>query len=309
MERGQRVGVLVGCLLMTAFAIVISSNATATHWCSPMTVYANPVSGYQGDVVNYALTVTNGIGEAIDISSISVKFQWDPTTWSWGTMSLAAYGSRTNTFSQTLSSTSGDFTVSITVRAKATGDLFYGNCNFTGTFRVLTPPPPPTIIVTANPSTGTTPLTVQFTATVTGGFEPNTVTWTFGDGTTGSGTSVSHTYQSAGTFTVTGVVTDARGRSASNSAAVSASEPNILGGPAGSSGGMMLLLIIVLVGVVAVVAVIALRRRRPMTPPGPQLQTQYQPPYSPPYVPPSQPPAQPPTPPPTQPPPTGPRGP
>ncbi|HEY1248925.1 MAG TPA: PKD domain-containing protein, partial [Nitrososphaera sp.] len=61
------------------------------------------------------------------------------------------------------------------------------------------PPPPPALAtsIRANPASGTSPLTVTFEATASGGTPPYTYSWDFGDG---SGTSnqappVRHTYQ------------------------------------------------------------------------------------------------------------------
>jgi len=49
---------------------------------------------------------------------------------------------------------------------------------------------------------------VTFTATTTGGTAPYTVNWSFGDGATGTGASVTHTYAGAQSFTVTENATD-----------------------------------------------------------------------------------------------------
>ena len=64
------------------------------------------------------------------------------------------------------------------------------------------------------PASGSTPLTVAFVATVSGGTEPYTVSWEFGDGSIGSslpGSSVAHTYVRAGTFLPVVLVTDSAG--------------------------------------------------------------------------------------------------
>jgi PKD domain-containing protein len=49
---------------------------------------------------------------------------------------------------------------------------------------------------------------VTFTATAVGGTGPYTVNWSFGDGATGIGATVTHTYTSSRSFTVTDNVTD-----------------------------------------------------------------------------------------------------
>ncbi|MGH7645990.1 MAG: PKD domain-containing protein [Gemmatimonadales bacterium] len=81
------------------------------------------------------------------------------------------------------------------------------------------PPPPgngaPLAVAQANPTSGTAPLAVAFAGT--GSSDPDgdplTYAWDFGDGTRGSGATVSHTYQSAGTYVATLMVADGRGAS------------------------------------------------------------------------------------------------
>jgi PKD repeat protein len=77
-----------------------------------------------------------------------------------------------------------------------------------------TPPPaPPAASFTATPTTGNAPLSVAFTDTSTG--SPTTFAWNFGDGTTSSTRSPSHTYTAAGQYTVTLTATNAGGSSTS----------------------------------------------------------------------------------------------
>jgi PKD repeat protein len=65
-----------------------------------------------------------------------------------------------------------------------------------------------TASVTATPESGIAPLNVSFTANVTGGSGEYSYAWDFGDGSTGTGKTPSHRYETAGTFTASVVVTD-----------------------------------------------------------------------------------------------------
>lgn len=74
------------------------------------------------------------------------------------------------------------------------------------------------VSATATPSTGTAPLSVLVTTTVTGGTAPYTYSIDFDDGTTapGASASVSHTYSTAGTYNVVATVTDSTNTSVSS---------------------------------------------------------------------------------------------
>ena len=72
----------------------------------------------------------------------------------------------------------------------------------------------PTVIVSASPTNETAPLAVNFTAIGTDvDGDPLTYSWNFGDGTTASIQNPSHSYTTAGTYTVTVTVFDGNGGS------------------------------------------------------------------------------------------------
>src|SRR5437870_8034706 len=106
---------------------------------------------------------------------------------------------------------------------------------FTGSYTVndnqfCRPNTAPTAVLTATPTSGTTPLTVNFDGS--GSYDPDTApppdtiasyTFNFGDGSaavTQSTPTISHTYNAAGNYAATLRVTDSRGATSTNTAEV-----------------------------------------------------------------------------------------
>jgi PKD repeat protein len=116
------------------------------------------------------------------------------TAWNWNFGDGSAHSSVQNP-SHTYNSVA-DFTATLTITGSG------GATSSKSTIIHVTAPPPPSANFTANPTSGQAPLTVQFTDQSTG-----TVTawdWSFGDGSAHSSVqNPSHTYTSAGDFTVT----------------------------------------------------------------------------------------------------------
>ncbi len=127
------------------------------------------------------------------------------TTWNW------SFGDGTYSTSQNVSHTYshvGTYTVTLTA----------GNPGgtYSSTPQTITVIPPITVAsFTANPTSGTTPLTVQFTDTSTN--TPTSWLWNFGDGTTSTQESPVHTFTSAGSYSVNLTATNAGGNSTSAS--------------------------------------------------------------------------------------------
>src|SRR5439155_17196364 len=65
------------------------------------------------------------------------------------------------------------------------------------------PPPTPSASFTYSPPSPQTGHTVSSSGSASGGTSPYSYSWNFGDGSTGTGSSVTHTYSSAGSFAVT----------------------------------------------------------------------------------------------------------
>jgi len=87
---------------------------------------------------------------------------------------------------------------------------------------VMQPNLGPTAIASASPGSGYAPLSVTLNGANSYDTDGTIVSyqWNFGDGTTGSGATVSHVYQYVGNYTATLTVTDDRGATSSASTAI-----------------------------------------------------------------------------------------
>ncbi len=85
----------------------------------------------------------------------------------------------------------------------------------------------PVALATANPTSGYAPLTVNFDASGSSDPEggPLTYGWDFGDGVTGSGVTLSHTYGDDGVYTATLTVTDNVGQADQASVNIAVTNP------------------------------------------------------------------------------------
>ncbi len=101
-----------------------------------------------------------------------------------------------------------------------------------------------------------------------GGFPPFNYSWAFGDGQTAVGASVLHLYGSAGAYTATCTVHDARGGQTSSSVAVTVGPPPFT---LNSPSGYAIVGVLIAVGAIAGVIVLLILRRgkgQPPPPPG-----------------------------------------
>ena len=90
----------------------------------------------------------------------------------------------------------------------------------------------PVASFTASATSGAAPLTINFSAILS--FDADGIIvkfeWDFGDGTSGSGESASHTYTTSGSFTVVLRVTDDNGATDTASKTISVSAAEVPGG-------------------------------------------------------------------------------
>ncbi len=104
---------------------------------------------------------------------------------------------------------SGVFTIRVFVNDS-------GGSEGTATAQLTVNPAPSSVSLNATPRPTDALAPVTFNATVSGGTAPIQYTWLFGDGTNGTGRSISHAFTSAGNYTVRVTAKDSFGLSATN---------------------------------------------------------------------------------------------
>lgn len=241
--------------------------AITAKFCNPIQVSATPASGY------VPLTV------AFSTSGEELKyFTFD---WEFGDSSTGSGTSPTHQYSNP-----GSYYVKLNVVDVNKKTPAYGGVLITAKEK----PPIKSVTITPSTTSGDAPLTVSFSSNVDGGVSPFSYSWNYGDGSTDTDSTTQHTYQNAGTYTVTLTVTDDAGQTGSSSVVISAKQP-FLGVGTGGSGAATFIMIAV--GIVALVLILLLvlflmkkKKKEPQlsfdksTPPllSPQPQMQYPPP-------------------------------
>jgi PKD repeat protein len=115
----------------------------------------------------------------------------------------------------------------------------------TATMVVTTAPPAPGASFTGSPTSGTAPLTVQFTDTSTG--SPTSWSWDFGDGGSSLKQDPSHTYATPGSYTVVLTVAGAAGSSTSTGSRITVLSPGASQSPISPLAGVGAVGIVILV--------------------------------------------------------------
>ena len=106
----------------------------------------------------------------------------------------------------------GAYTVKLTVTG-ASGQTNIATATVTAAAPIV-PPAPPTAVLSSSTAAGQAPLTVNFNGSGSTAATGDTIAsyaWSFGDGSSATGATISHTFATAGTYNTTLTVTDSKG--------------------------------------------------------------------------------------------------
>ena len=148
---------------------------------------AQPPSGQTGQSISFSASTIGG----------SPPYAY---SWNFGDGSTGTGSSVTHTYSS-----AGSFNVILTIKDAGSPQQ---TATSQQTISVTNPSSTLTASFTYTPSSPQTGQSVTFTGTASGGTSPYTFTWSFGDGSTGTGASTTHTYSLVGSYVVTLTVVD-----------------------------------------------------------------------------------------------------
>jgi PKD repeat protein/DNA-binding MarR family transcriptional regulator len=183
---------LLACWVLLAASLAGgASAASAPASCGfTVAVASTPQTGSAPLLVRFNATVSSGAPTA---------YRWSFGDGSYWNSSVSGASAPLHRYNNP-----GSYSVVVNVTEPA--------CSADGTALVAASPGALSIAVSTTTSSGSAPLTVEFSANVTGGTGTYVAAlWTFGDGDVGSGIPVVYTYQKPGTFHYSVNVTDSSG--------------------------------------------------------------------------------------------------
>ena len=229
-DGGLASGALVNHSFATAGSYTVTLTVTDNQGATAqshtvITVDAPPNKAPSAVVTSSVLSGTvplvvsfNGSGSS-DTDGTIASFAWN-----FGDGSTGSGATSAHTFSA-----AGSYTVTLTVTDNqgATGQAQ----------KVITVQPPPNqapaAVLTSNVSSGTAPLAVSFSGSGSSDSDGTIASyaWTFGDGSNGSGATVSHSFSAAGSYTVILKVTDNKGATAQTQKVITVQAPPVTNKP------------------------------------------------------------------------------
>ncbi len=157
---------------------------------------------------NFSGTPTGGIAPlTVNFTDLSIAGTGTITSWLWDFGDGATSTTRNPVHTYAVA---GNYTVTLQV----TDNLGQSDIETKTNYITVTSPIPPTANFTGSPTSGFTPLTVNFNdLSIAGSGIITSWYWDFGDGGSSTSQNPSHTYITAGTFTVSLTVTNSSGQS------------------------------------------------------------------------------------------------
>jgi len=186
----------------TAYSnVVINVNNTAANQDPTVTIIADPLSGFAPLEVDFIADANDPDGEIVSYA------------WNFGDGESSGLQNVTHTFTDP-----GNYVVRVTVTDNDSATA-YANVIISASSTA------PTVTISANPTSGQAPLTVDFTSTASdiNGFIAS-YEWNFGDGGASADANTTHIYTQPGTYTATLIVTDNDGETGQDSVLIRVSE-------------------------------------------------------------------------------------
>ncbi|MDX9834746.1 MAG: PKD domain-containing protein [Desulfobulbus sp.] len=188
-------------------------------------VAASPVSGPEPTPTN-SLTAVISTSTAAGAAPLQVSFDGSGSKVTNGTSASYSWGFGDGS-SGTGATAAHSYTAAGTYTATLTVTDDQGLASSVSTPIVVTAPvvvanKPPTAAATATPTNGTAPLTVSFDAagSIDSDGSISSYLWTFGDGSTATGKTASHTYTTVADYTASLTVTDDQGATGTTTIAI-----------------------------------------------------------------------------------------
>ena len=214
---------LLSCLMLTALLLlmtmVVIPPSIQGAWSDGASLTGSPAEVFNGESVTFHFVLTLAPVEgttSVNITTVTAQFEW-------GTVNLFSGNEVVTSFPATLdydapATVPGDLTAGshqVTLEVTATENDGVEPTTVTLPYSFSSSDTALGVTASADVYTVNAPGTVSFTANAVGGIAPYTYAWTFGDGSTGSGATASHTYNNPGTYRAGVTVTDAYGLTAS----------------------------------------------------------------------------------------------
>lgn len=205
-------GGYANCTFASAGSYVIRATATdslgTAATSSPVAVTVHPALGVSATLDPTAGSAPLSVAFSTSISGGTAPFS---TLWEFGDGSSSIASSGTHIYS-----VPGTYAANVTVTDATTAAA---NQSFSVTVLNSSEALPLSAQAIATPDSGSAPLNVTLSGSANGGAPPYSFAWSFGDGASGTGSSVTHLF-AAGSFTATLTVTDSQGNSTAASADV-----------------------------------------------------------------------------------------